>query len=97
MFQGLRIEDPLHHIKHYGSIVDNIQADRATRDISRLHFFHFSLKGKAETPRPLEIGSFDSNKRSTNLSKAPRFILELGPASPPSWNTQMAPGIALSR
>nr|GEW14155.1 hypothetical protein [Tanacetum cinerariifolium] len=46
-FQGLRSEDPLCHIKHYLSIVDNIQADRATRDASRLCFFHFSLKGKA--------------------------------------------------
>ncbi|GJR51720.1 reverse transcriptase domain-containing protein [Tanacetum coccineum] len=46
-FQGLRNEDPLCHIKHYLSIVDNIQADGATRDISRLRFFHFSLKGKA--------------------------------------------------
>ncbi|GKC14856.1 hypothetical protein Tco_1011638 [Tanacetum coccineum] len=45
-FQGLRSEDPLRHIKHYLSIVDNIQADGATRDISRLRFFHFSLKGK---------------------------------------------------
>ncbi|GJS14323.1 reverse transcriptase domain-containing protein [Tanacetum coccineum] len=46
-FQGLRNEDPLHHVKHYLSIVDNIQADGATRDTSRLRFFHFSLKGKA--------------------------------------------------
>ncbi|GJZ06516.1 DNA-directed DNA polymerase [Tanacetum coccineum] len=44
---GLRTEDPLCHVKHYLSIVDNIQADRATRDTSRLRFFHFSLKGKA--------------------------------------------------
>ncbi|GJU31784.1 hypothetical protein Tco_1175373 [Tanacetum coccineum] len=46
-FLGLRIEDPLRHVKHYLSIVDNIQADRAIRDTSRLRFFHFSLKGKA--------------------------------------------------
>ncbi|GJR52163.1 DNA-directed DNA polymerase [Tanacetum coccineum] len=46
-FQGLRSEDPLRHVKHYLSIVDNIQADGATRDTSRLRFFHFSLKGKA--------------------------------------------------
>ncbi|GKF19692.1 reverse transcriptase domain-containing protein [Tanacetum coccineum] len=46
-FQGLRTEDPLGHVKHYLSIVDNIQADGATRDASRLRFFHFSLKGKA--------------------------------------------------
>ncbi|GKC18329.1 hypothetical protein Tco_1020479 [Tanacetum coccineum] len=45
-FQGLRSEDPLRHIKHYLSIMDNIQADGATRDTSRLRFFHFSLKGK---------------------------------------------------
>ncbi|GJT51641.1 DNA-directed DNA polymerase [Tanacetum coccineum] len=46
-FQGLRIEDPFHHVKYYLSIVDNIQADGATRDTSRLRLFHFSLKGKA--------------------------------------------------
>ncbi|GJX52470.1 putative reverse transcriptase domain-containing protein [Tanacetum coccineum] len=46
-FQGLRNEDPLHHIKHYLSIMDNIQADGATKDTSRLHLFHFSLKRKA--------------------------------------------------
>ncbi|GJV78395.1 hypothetical protein Tco_1509979 [Tanacetum coccineum] len=45
-FQGLRNEDLIHHVKHYLSIVDNIQADEATRDTSRLRFFHFSLKGK---------------------------------------------------
>ncbi|GJT01960.1 hypothetical protein Tco_0823129 [Tanacetum coccineum] len=44
---GLRNEDPLHHVNHHLSIVDNIQADEATRDTSRLRFFHFSLKGKA--------------------------------------------------
>ncbi|GKD51422.1 hypothetical protein Tco_1280398 [Tanacetum coccineum] len=42
----LRNEDPLRHVKHYLSIVDNIQADEVTRDTSRLRFFHFSLKGK---------------------------------------------------
>ncbi|GJV32246.1 DNA-directed DNA polymerase [Tanacetum coccineum] len=46
-FQGLKNEVPLRHIRHYLSIVDNIQADGATRDTSRLRFFHFSLKGKA--------------------------------------------------
>ncbi|GKA29960.1 hypothetical protein Tco_0716205 [Tanacetum coccineum] len=35
-FQGLKNEDPLCHIRHYLSIVDNIQADGATRDTSRL-------------------------------------------------------------
>ncbi|GKC19400.1 reverse transcriptase domain-containing protein, partial [Tanacetum coccineum] len=45
-FQGLRIEDPFCHVKHYIGIVDNIQADGATRDTSRLRFFYFSLKGK---------------------------------------------------
>ncbi|GKB27348.1 ribonuclease H-like domain-containing protein [Tanacetum coccineum] len=44
---GSKNEDPLLHIKHYLSIVDNIQADGATRDTSRLRFFHFSLTGKA--------------------------------------------------
>ncbi|GKE69455.1 hypothetical protein Tco_1527527 [Tanacetum coccineum] len=46
-FQGLRNEDPLRQVKHYLSIVDNIQANGSTRDTSRLRFFHFSLKGKA--------------------------------------------------
>ncbi|GKD78386.1 hypothetical protein Tco_1341007, partial [Tanacetum coccineum] len=46
-FQGLRNGDLLCHVKHYLSIVDSIQADRATRDTSWLHFFHFSIKGKA--------------------------------------------------
>ncbi|GJR80659.1 ribonuclease H-like domain-containing protein [Tanacetum coccineum] len=30
------------------SELDHIQADAATRDASRLHFFHFTLKGKAK-------------------------------------------------
>ncbi|GJZ12482.1 reverse transcriptase [Tanacetum coccineum] len=47
-FQGLKSKNPIHHIKHYLSIVDNIQADDATKDTSRLCFFHFSLKGKAK-------------------------------------------------
>ncbi|GKE65338.1 hypothetical protein Tco_1519499, partial [Tanacetum coccineum] len=46
-FLRLRTEDLLRHVKHYLSIIDNIQADGATRDTSRLRFFHFSLKGKA--------------------------------------------------
>ncbi|GJU73840.1 DNA-directed DNA polymerase [Tanacetum coccineum] len=46
-FQGLRNEDPLRHVKHYLSIVDNIHANGTTRDTSRLRFFHLSLKGKA--------------------------------------------------
>ncbi|GJV46845.1 hypothetical protein Tco_1437057 [Tanacetum coccineum] len=62
-FQGLKSENPIHHIKHYLSIVDNIQADGATRDTSRLRFFHFSLKGKAKewldkTP-PAQITTWD--------------------------------------
>ncbi|GJT49297.1 reverse transcriptase domain-containing protein [Tanacetum coccineum] len=47
-FQGLRSENPIRHIKHYLSIVGNIRADGATRDTSRLGFFHFSLKGKVK-------------------------------------------------
>ncbi|GJR51199.1 reverse transcriptase domain-containing protein [Tanacetum coccineum] len=35
-FQELRTEDPLRHVKQYLSNVDNIQADGATRDTSRL-------------------------------------------------------------
>ncbi|GJS73938.1 zf-CCHC domain-containing protein [Tanacetum coccineum] len=45
-FQGLRTEDPFRHVKHYIGIVDNIQADGATGDTSRLRFFYFSFKGK---------------------------------------------------
>ena len=48
IFQGLRSEDPIRHVKQYLSIVDNIRADGATRDTSRLRFFHFSLKDKAK-------------------------------------------------
>ncbi|GKC97590.1 hypothetical protein Tco_1167865 [Tanacetum coccineum] len=44
---GIKNEDPLRHVKHYLSIVDNIRADGATRDTYRLRFFHFSLTGKA--------------------------------------------------
>ncbi|GKA96443.1 hypothetical protein Tco_0818538 [Tanacetum coccineum] len=47
-FQGLKSKNPIHHIRHYLGIVDNIQADGATKDISRLHLFHFTLKGKAK-------------------------------------------------
>nr|GEU93747.1 hypothetical protein [Tanacetum cinerariifolium] len=46
-FHGSKNEDPLRHVKNYLSIVDNIQADGATRDASRLRFFYFSLAGKA--------------------------------------------------
>ncbi|GJW82565.1 hypothetical protein Tco_0146540 [Tanacetum coccineum] len=48
MFQGLKSKNHLQLIKQYLSIVDNIQADGATRDTPRLCFFHFSLKGKAK-------------------------------------------------
>ncbi|GJR37054.1 hypothetical protein Tco_1212738 [Tanacetum coccineum] len=47
-FQGLKSKNPIHHIRHYLSIVDNIQANEATKDTSRLRFFHFTLKGKAK-------------------------------------------------
>ncbi|GKB82934.1 hypothetical protein Tco_0949829 [Tanacetum coccineum] len=46
--QGLRNEDPLHHIKHYLSIIDNIQAGGATRDTSRLRFFISPLREKQQ-------------------------------------------------
>ncbi|GJU07055.1 RNA-directed DNA polymerase [Tanacetum coccineum] len=45
---GLCTENPFYHIKYFLSIVDHIQADGATRDASRLRFFHFTLKGKAK-------------------------------------------------
>ncbi|GJU86980.1 zinc finger, CCHC-type containing protein [Tanacetum coccineum] len=44
----LKSENLIHHIKHYLSIVDNIRADDATRDTSRMGFFHFSFKGNAK-------------------------------------------------
>ncbi|GJY19961.1 hypothetical protein Tco_0392527 [Tanacetum coccineum] len=47
-FQGLCTKNTIHHIKHFLSIVDHLQADEATKDASRLCFFHFSLKGKAK-------------------------------------------------
>ncbi|GJZ85905.1 reverse transcriptase domain-containing protein [Tanacetum coccineum] len=43
-FQGLCTKNPVHHIKHFLSVVDHIQADGTTRDASRLCFFHFTLK-----------------------------------------------------
>ncbi|GJY50769.1 reverse transcriptase domain-containing protein [Tanacetum coccineum] len=45
---GLCTENPIHRIKYFLSIVDHIQANVATRDASRLHFFYFTLKGKAK-------------------------------------------------
>ncbi|GJX00291.1 DNA-directed DNA polymerase [Tanacetum coccineum] len=62
-FQGLKSENPLKLIKHYLSIVDNIQANGATRNAFRLRFFHFSLKGKEKewldrTP-PAQITTWD--------------------------------------
>ncbi|GKC80225.1 hypothetical protein Tco_1130999 [Tanacetum coccineum] len=68
IFQELRTEDPLCHIKHYLSIVDNIQADEATRDTSRLRFFYFSLKGKVAEwldripPTQVMTGSYEANE-----------------------------------
>ncbi|GKA77021.1 hypothetical protein Tco_0783482, partial [Tanacetum coccineum] len=45
-FQGLKSEDPLRHIKHYLSIVDNILADEATRDTSRLQAIQPTFRGR---------------------------------------------------
>nr|GEV68049.1 hypothetical protein [Tanacetum cinerariifolium] len=53
---GLKSENPVHHMRHYLSIVDNIQADGAIKDPSTLRFFHFSLKGKAKECRREEEG-----------------------------------------
>ncbi|GKD52758.1 reverse transcriptase domain-containing protein [Tanacetum coccineum] len=47
-FQGVESENPFQHLKLFLSIVDNIQVDGATKDASRLRFFHFTLKGKAK-------------------------------------------------
>ncbi|GJS56133.1 zinc finger, CCHC-type containing protein [Tanacetum coccineum] len=62
-FHGLKSENPIHHLKCYLSIVDNIRADNATRDTSRLRFFHFSLKVKVrewlnKIP-PIQITTWD--------------------------------------
>nr|GEW48080.1 hypothetical protein [Tanacetum cinerariifolium] len=65
-FIGLRNEDLLHQIKHYLSIVDSIQAGVATRDTSRLLFFHFSLKRKAAewSKFEYELANFMLEKKS---------------------------------
>ncbi|GJY74527.1 hypothetical protein Tco_0478958 [Tanacetum coccineum] len=76
-FLGLRNEDPLHHVKHYLSIVDNIQADGATRFTSRLRFFHFSLKGKAaewlDMIHPTQIMTWDQLDNRRKLDQFAQF------------------------
>ncbi|GJX67683.1 hypothetical protein Tco_0303410 [Tanacetum coccineum] len=47
-FQGLETENPFDHLKLFLSILDNIQADKATKNTSRLRFFHFTRKGEAK-------------------------------------------------
>nr|GEX34654.1 reverse transcriptase domain-containing protein [Tanacetum cinerariifolium] len=47
-FHGLDTENPYDHIRLFLSIVDNIQADGATKDASWLRFFYFTLKGEAK-------------------------------------------------
>ncbi|GJX84333.1 reverse transcriptase domain-containing protein [Tanacetum coccineum] len=47
-FYGLDTENPYGHIRLFLNIVDNIRADGATRDVSRLCFFHFTLKWEAK-------------------------------------------------
>ncbi|GJS14727.1 DNA-directed DNA polymerase [Tanacetum coccineum] len=82
-FLRLRTEDPLCHVKHYLSIVDNIHADRATRDTSRLRFFHFSLKGKATEwldripPTQVTTGSHEADE-CKQLSQAEQVCLSRG-------------------
>ncbi|GKA06758.1 reverse transcriptase domain-containing protein [Tanacetum coccineum] len=44
----IKKRSPIHHIRHYLSIVDNIQGDGAIKDTLRLRFFHFTMKGKAK-------------------------------------------------
>ncbi|GJX32705.1 hypothetical protein Tco_0242560 [Tanacetum coccineum] len=76
-FQGLRNEDPLRHVKYYLSIVDNIQVDGATRDTSRLSFFHFSLKGKAtkwlDRIPPTQITTWDQLDNHRKLDQFAQF------------------------
>ncbi|GJU86401.1 hypothetical protein Tco_1293947 [Tanacetum coccineum] len=64
---GLRTEDPLRHVKHYLSIVDNIQADGATRDTSRLRFFYFPSQGKWQNG----ITEYHSLKSQCGISSYP--------------------------
>ncbi|GJZ09857.1 reverse transcriptase domain-containing protein [Tanacetum coccineum] len=47
-FHRLETKNPYDHIRLFLSILDNIRADGATRDASRLRFFHFTLKGEAK-------------------------------------------------
>ena len=47
-FHGLKIEDPIQHIRDFLKIVDTIHTDVVTRDTSRLRFFPFTLQEKAK-------------------------------------------------
>ncbi|GJY05454.1 hypothetical protein Tco_0371394 [Tanacetum coccineum] len=50
-FQGLESENPIHHVRHFLSLVDNIQADGAIGDASRLYDSWDDL------PLPMNISS----------------------------------------
>ncbi|GJZ65148.1 DNA-directed DNA polymerase [Tanacetum coccineum] len=98
-FQGSKNEDPLRHVKHYLSIVDNIQADGATRDTSRLRFFHFSLKGKAAE----WLDRIPLTQITTWDQLVSRFLDHFFPVGrlnqtgASSWDIEMASGSNLSR
>ncbi|GJW00350.1 copia protein [Tanacetum coccineum] len=46
-FHGLRSEDPIQHLKDFLRTVDFIDLNDATRNITRLRLFHFSLRDQA--------------------------------------------------
>jgi hypothetical protein len=46
-FHGLRSEDPNQHLKDFLKIVDSIDLDVDTREMTRLRLFQFSLRDQA--------------------------------------------------
>ena len=46
-FHGLRSEDPNQHVKDFLKIVDSIDLDSTTRELTRLRLFQFSLRDQA--------------------------------------------------
>ncbi|GJT59108.1 DNA-directed DNA polymerase [Tanacetum coccineum] len=77
-FQGLETENPFDHLKVFLSIVDNMKADGATKNTSRLRFFYFALKGEAKkwldsrnAPHLFKTRSFDFVKPRGNLAEMP--------------------------
>ncbi|GKC86840.1 hypothetical protein Tco_1147489 [Tanacetum coccineum] len=46
-FHGLRFEDPNQHLKDFLKLVDLLDLDGEDKEITRLHFFQFSLRDQA--------------------------------------------------